>query len=321
MKSYSLVKLLLAAIVLMTLPACSRKHPAGYQGYLEGEFVYLSSPLAGRLEKLTVSKGARVTAGTPLFSLEQGVELATLQESAGRLRQAQARLSDLRKGQRPSELAALEARLAQARAAAELANREFTRLSRLHESRVASEEDFDRVRLNHESAVQLVAELAAQLDTARLGARSDVVAAAEAEAAAAQGGLDRAGWSIAQKSQSAPRDGLVYDTLYREGEFVAAGSPVVSLLPAENIKVRFFVPESEIGNLKPGATVKVGLSGGEPPLEAKISFVSPRPEYTPPVLYNRENRSKLVFMVEATFPAQVARDLHPGQPVDVTLTP
>jgi HlyD family secretion protein len=319
MKSYSPVKPLLVALALVALTACARKHPSGYQGYLEGEFVYFSSPLAGQLEKLAVTKGTHVAAGTPLFNLEQGAELATLQETVGRLRQAQARLSDLRKGQRPSELAALEARLAQARAAAELANREFTRLSRLHESKVASEEDYDRVRLNHESAVKRVAELAAQMDTAGLGARADLIAAAEAEAAAAQAALDRAGWAVAQKSQSAPQAGFVYDTLFREGEFVTAGQPVVILLPPENIKVRFFVPEPELGNIKKGGTVSVAQSGRDAPLEARISYVSPKPEYTPPVLYNRENRSKLVFMIEAVFSADVARDLHPGQPVEVTL--
>jgi HlyD family secretion protein len=310
-----------AAVVILAalfLGGCTRRESTAYQGYLEGEFVTLASPLAGRLEKLTVTKGARITAGTLLFSLEQGAESADLRAAAERVRSAQARLADLRKGQRPSELAALDARLAQARAAAELASRELGRLTKLHETRVASDDDFDRARLNHEASVNLVAELAAQLDTARLGARSDVIASAEAEAAAAQAALDRAGWAVAQKSQTAPRDGLIYDTLYREGEFVAAAAPVVALLPPENIKVRFFVPEAEFGALKAGDVTQVALTGRDTLLEARISYLSPKPEYTPPILYNRENRSKLVFMVEAVFDPAVARDLHPGQPVEVT---
>ncbi|RXK54816.1 HlyD family efflux transporter periplasmic adaptor subunit [Oleiharenicola lentus] len=318
MKNSSLAKVALGAISLLSLVACSRRESSVYQGYLEGEFVHLAAPLAGRLEKLTVSKGTRVTAGTPLFQLEQGAESAALGEAAGRLRAAQARLADLRKGQRPSELAALEARLEQTRAAAELATRELERLTRLHETKVASEDDFDRARLNQEAAVKQVAELFAQLETARLGARSDLITAAEAEAAAAQAALDRAGWSIAQKNVTAPRDGLIYDTLYREGEFVAAALPVVTLLPPENIKVRFFVPEAAFGGIKAGDRVQVVITGRASPLDARITYLSPQPEYTPPILYNRENRSKLVFMVEATFDAAVARDLHPGQPVEVT---
>ena len=120
-------------------------------------------------------------------------------------------------------------------------------------------------------------------------------------------------------AQTAPAAGLVYDTLYRQGEFVGAALPVVVLLPPENIKVRFFVPEAEFGTLKAGDTVKVTLTGRDKPLTGRISYLSPQPEFTPPVLYNRENRSKLVFMVEATFAPEDARDLHPGQPADVSL--
>ena len=308
---------LAAALLLAT--GCTRREAAGYQGYLEGEFVYVAAPLGGQLEKLSVARGTRVEAGAPLFTLEQSAELSALREAAERLRQSQARLADLRKGMRPTELAALDARLAQARAAAELSARELERATRLHQTTVLSDDDFDRVRLNYEANTKQVAEVSAQLETAQLGSRSDIIAAAEADAAAAQAALDRAGWSVAQKSRSAPAAALVYDTLFREGEFVAAGQPVVSLLPPANLKVRFFVPEADFATLKAGATVKVAVSGLPAPLSARISYLSPKPEYTPPVLYNRENRAKLVFMVEAVFDSAVARDLHPGQPVDVTV--
>lgn len=300
-----------------TGPGCRPPGASAYQGYLEGEYIYVAAPLAGQLEKLAVQKGARVEAGAALFTLEQSGELSTLREAAERLRQSQARLADLKKGQRPSELAALEARLAQARAAAELSALELTRATKLHQTTVLSDDDYDHARLNHEANTKLVVETGAQLATAQLGGRSDVIAAAEADVAAAQAALDRAGWSVAQKSQAAPRAALVYDTLYREGEFVPAATPVVALLPPENIKVRFFVPEAGFAALKAGDRVRVSITG-RPALEARISYLSPQPEYTPPVLYNRENRSKLVFMVEAVFAPAAARDLHPGQPADVT---
>lgn len=317
MKNYFPAKFALAGAVLLLAAACGRREPAGFQGYIEGEFVYVASPLAGQLEQLSVSRGTRVEAGAPLFALEQSAELSTLREAAERVRQAQARVADLRKGSRPSELAALDARLAQARAGAELSGRELERVTRLHQTAVLSDDEFDRVRLNHEANTKQVAELAAQIETAGLGGRSDAISAAEAEAAAAQAALDRAGWSVAQKSRSAPQAALVYDTLFRPGEFVAAGQPVVSLLPPENIKVRFFVPEAAYAAFKAGDKVRVAVTG-QPVREARISYLSPQPEYTPPVLYNRENRSKLVFMIEAVFDAAAARDLHPGQPVDVT---
>lgn len=307
-----------AVLVLLSLAGCTKQSPAGWQGYLEGDFIYVAAPLGGQLEKLEVTKGGRVEAGTPLFSLEQSAELSTMRETAERLRQSQAKLADLKKGQRPTELASLEARLAQTKTAADLSGRELDRATRLHETAVLSDDDFDRVRLNHEADTKLVTQVQAEFATAQLGARIDAVAAAQADVAAAQAAVDRAGWSVAQKSQTAPRAALVYDTLYREGEYVTAGQPVVSLLPPENIKVRFFVPEAGFATLKAGQAVQVNISG-QPGLNAHISYLSPQPEYTPPVLYNRENRSKLVFMVEALFDPAVARDLHPGQPVDVTV--
>jgi len=316
MKNFSPAKLAAAVAFALLLGACSRPPAGSWQGYLEGDFVYVAAPLAGQLQKLAVTKGARVDAGAPLFTLERSAELATLREAAERLRQSQARLADVKKGQRPSELAALEARLAQARTTADLSARELERATKLHDTTVLSDDDYDRARLSHEADEKLVAETASQLVTAQLGSRSDVIAAAEADVSASQAAVDRAGWSVAQKSQTAPCAALVYDTLYWEGEFVAAAVPVISLLPPENIKVRFYVPEAEFAALKAGDRVRVTLTG-RPPLEARVSYLSPQPEYTPPVLYNRENRAKLVFLIEALFDPKDARDLHPGQPVDV----
>jgi len=318
MKNLSLAKLGFALAALLALAACRRAPDGLWQGYVEGEYIYVASPLAGRLETLAVPKGTRIDAGAPLFTLEREAELAVQREAAERLRQTEARLADLTKGQRPTELAALEARLAQAHAAAELATRGLARLSRLHETSVLAEDEFDRARLAHETAKQQVAEIEAQLATAHLGARDDAIAAAEAEVAAARAALDRAAWNVAQKSPVAPVAALVHDTLYREGEFVTAGLPIVSLLPPENVKVRFFVPESDFAALKLGDVVRVSLTKREP-FTARIIYLSTRAEYTPPVLYNRENRAKLVFMVEAVpVDAAIARDLHPGQPADVS---
>ena len=310
--------IVVSLLMFIALTGCARKAADGFQGYLEGEFIQVASPLAGRVEQLAVAKGDRVEAGAPLFTLERSAELAAQRQAAGQLAAARARLDDLRKGVRPSELATLEARLAQARSAAELSKLDLDRRKPLFERGATTASDYDLARLTHERNLAMIDELAAQLATGKLGAREDAVRAAEADVAAAGAALERADWSVTQKVQTAPRAGLVYDTLYRAGEFASAASPVVSLLPPENIKVRFFVPEADFAALKAGARVSVTLTG-RPALDARISYLSPRPEYTPPVLYNRANRSKLVFMVEALLDAAAARDLHPGQPVDVAL--
>ncbi len=317
MKHHFLAGVAPVAMVALTLAGCQPRETAGWQGYLEGEFIHVASPIAGRLEHRAVQKGTRVEANAPLFSLERASELAAQREAGDRLASSRARLEDLKKGLRPSELAALEARLDQSRAAAELSQRDLTRLDELFKTGAVPASDLDRARLTHERNTRIIDETTAQLTTARLGGRADAIAAAEAEVAAAAAAKERADWAVAQKSQAAPQAAFVYDTLFREGEFVGAGVPAVSLLPPANLKVRFFVPEAEFSSLQAGNRVRVAITGA-PPLEARVNYLSPRPEYTPPILYNRANRAKLVFLVEAVFEGAAARDLHPGQPVDVT---
>jgi HlyD family secretion protein len=309
--------LLAAVAAILLLGGCSRVGSTRWQGYLEGDFVYVSSPLAGRLEKLRVTKGSRVEAGAPLFELERASEAAALRQAAQESKAAQDQLEDIRKGSRPQEIAALEARAGEARAAAELSKLDLARQKKLFDSGAITASDYDHARLTNEANLRAVDEEVARLDIARLGGRTDAVAAAEAVARAAAESEAHARWSVEQKSQSARQAALVYDTLYREGEFVSAGSPVVTLLPPSNIKVRFFVGEPDFARLRAGGKVSVAIQGVAEPLLATVSYLSPQPEYTPPVLYNRDNRSKLVYMVEAVFAPGAASDLHPGQPVDV----
>jgi HlyD family secretion protein len=258
-----------------------------------------------------------VRAGAPLFSLEHAAEASNLRQASQELEAARSDLADLRKGSRPEEIAALEAKLGETRAAEENSRLEAGRQEALFKAGAVSASDYDRSRLAHEADRRSVDEAAARLATARLGGRPDAVAAAEAAVRAASDAEARARWSVDQKAQAAPVAALVCDTLYREGEFVAAGSPVVSLLPPANIKVRFFVPESDLAGLRAGDPVRVGIDGLASPLSATVSYLSPQAEYTPPVLYNQDNRSKLVYMVEAVFAPGSATGLHPGQPVDV----
>jgi len=304
--------------VFLLLAGCSESPNAGYQGYLEGEFVYVASPIAGQLNTLSVARGDHVAAGDALFTLERTAEQAALAEAEARLAAAEARLADLQKGSRPSELEVIESQLAQARASATLSARELERRETIFAAGALSASDFEQAQLNHERNLRRVDELTAQLTTSRLGGRDDAVVAAQAEVASARAARDRAAWNVEQKSQSAPAAGLIQDTLYRAGEFVPAANPVVVLLPPDNVKVRFFVPEADFAALNAGDPVEVSVTGRDP-VPGRITYLSTQPEFTPPVLYNRENRAKLVFRVEATLERGTV-ELHPGQPATVTVT-
>ncbi len=308
-------------ITLCMLAGCDRTDNHQVQGYVEGEFVYVASPLAGSLEVLQVRRGAQVAAGDPLFALDDTQEKAARDEAQSRLVQARASLEDLKKGKRPSEIESIKAQLGQAQAALALSEKELARQEELVRSGASTPQDLDRARSAHDQNREKVVQLQADLQTAQLGARADQIAAAEANIQALEAALAAAQWALSQKRQTAPQAGEVFDTMYRQGEWVPAGRPVVALLPPANIKVRAFVPERQIQALHLGDSVQVIVDGLPGPLAGRISFISPHAEYTPPVIYSRENRAKLVFMIEVTFDPQVAATLHPGQPVDVRLSP
>jgi len=303
---------------LLLAAGCTRETAGRLHGYVEGEFVYVAAQLPGTVT-LQVSRGGQVRQGEPLFVLESVAEVTARDEARRRLAQAGAVLQDLRKGVRPTEMAALQARLQEARAAMLLTENELSRQERLFSSGTVSAQDFDRAKSARDQQGQLLARLEADLQTARLGGRSDQVAAAEANVRALEAALARAEWELTRKSQRAPAAALVYDTLYRSGEYVTAGRPVVALLPPANIKVRVFVPQARLASLYTGDPVTVTVDGSQESFSGTVSYISPRAEYTPPVIYSRESRAKLVFMVEATFPPETAVRLHPGQPVDLRL--
>lgn len=238
--------------VVFLCAGCGHPERVRVQGYVEGEFVYVSSPLAGPLQSLKVYRGTEVKAGDPLFELDRTVEKAALD-------QAQASLS-------------------------------------------FSKRDFER---QEQLALTPGSAAVRDLQLARSASDQDSQRVAQAE------------WNFSQMDQSAPKAGRVFDTLYREGEWVEAGHPVVVLLPPEDVEVRAFVPEGKIGLIHPGDPAQVFVDGVSGPLPGTLRFIFPQAEYTPPVIYSEESRGKLVFMVEVDFDAETAAKLNPGQPVDV----
>lgn len=310
---------LMAMLLPILLSACVEKPADYFSGYAEAEYVRLASPLAGTLVKLYVERGDRVERNTPAFVLEQDSERAAREEAAHGVQRAQAQLANIRKGKRPDEIAAIEAQLAQANAALQLSTENLARQTKLVADKFISPANLDAARAAVKQDQARVNDVRAQLRVARLGARSDEIAAAEQTLKAAQAQLAQAEWRLEQKTQRMPVSGDVNDVLYREGEWVPAGSPIVSLLPPQNIKVRFFVPEGIIGALRVGQEVTLQCDGCKAPIAARISYLSSAPEYTSPLIYSKENRSTLVFMIEARPAVGDARLLHPGQPVEVRL--
>ncbi|RJG07586.1 HlyD family efflux transporter periplasmic adaptor subunit [Noviherbaspirillum cavernae] len=309
----------ISASLAAVLMACAEKSSDYFPGYAEAEYVRLASPIAGALVKLHVQRGDRVEADAPAFVLEQDSERAVREAAAARARTARAQLDNLLKGRRPDELAVIRQQLAQAEAALQLSSATLARQRQLVADKFVSPSTLDEARSAEVRDQARVQESRAQLRVARLGARSDEIDAAQQELKAAEAQLAQAEWQVAQKTQRMPAAGVVNDVLYREGEYVQAGSPIISLLPPQNIKARFFVPETAVGALRIGQEVQLQCDGCDAPIPARISFVSNAPEYTSPLIYSTENRAALVFMVEARPAVDDARRLHPGQPVEARL--
>jgi len=127
-------------------------------------------------------------------------------------------------------------------------------------------------------------------------------------------------WSktrLARRRVVSPASGNIQEVYFRPGETVPPGKPVIALLPPANIKIRFYAPETELARIKIGETVAVSCDACASGLTAKVSFIAGSAEYTPPVIYSREERAKLVYLIEAR--PEKPDDFRVGQPVSVTL--
>ena len=252
--------------------------------------------------------------------MEETPERAEREEAWRRVDQASAELEDAKRGLRPSEIQTIQAQLEQAKASLILSGFELERQKKLITANVTSRRDFDVAQANYDGDRQQVAELEATLQTARLGSREDQITAAQDNLLAQQAALARADWNLSQKKQFAQEAALVNDTLYREGDWVPEGNPVVVLLPPKNVKVRAFVAQEMIGRVRLGSSAKILVDGVRVPFPGKVTFISPRAEFTPPVIFSRQMREKFVFMIELSVDPETAMKLHPGQPVDVQLS-
>ena len=302
---------------MFALAGCKDDDPDLLQGYVEGDFVHVAAPSAGKLVKLAVRRGTEVKEGAALFTLDSTPEQIARDEAVRRVAQARATLEDLKQGQRPTEVAAIRAQLDQAKAALRYSSAEYERRQQMHDSGAIAVRDVDAARAQQEQDAQRVLQLEANLETAGLGSRAAQIAAGEQAVRVKESQVARAEWNLAEKSQSAPVSAEVTDVVYHEGDWVGAGAPVVVLLPAANTKVRTFVTQEMVGRIQTGRIALVYVDGVEKPYSGTVTSIAPKAEFTPPVIYSQKMRKKFVYLVELGFPADVATKLHPGQPVDV----
>jgi HlyD family secretion protein len=285
-------------------------------GYVEGERIYLSAPVSGALAQLYVREGGRVEAGGRTFLIDPGVQQAQAESAAAGVGAAQARVEDLTKGQREEELSVYDAELQAALASERQADADYNRIAPLVRQGIYAPARLDQVRAARDAARAQTAAVRRRREVATLGARQDAVAQARQQVAQAEGGLAEANVRLNQLSPVAPGPARVEEVFYRPGEWAPANQPILALLPDREVKLVFFVPEAEMARYRAGRTVRFRCDGCTAEGRARITWISARPEFTPPILYSKGSRDRLVYRVEAL--PENAATLNPGLPVDVT---
>ncbi len=306
------------AFALFTLPA---NKDSEFAGYMEADLVLVGSEQGGRVASLTVEEGDKVKQGDPIFTLESSEQEASVAAARARVQEADARLADVKAEiQRPDEIRVLEAALNEAKAMLQVSTNNLERAKALYDKGWTTKAALDDAVAQHDRNEAAVAEAEKRIIAAKLPGRSDMIDAAAANAEAARHALAEAEKNLAKRQVASPAEGTVEEVYFRPGEVVKEGQAVIALLPPRNLKVRFFVAEPVRAKLQIDQIVDVSCDGCPPGLKAKISFISRDAEFTPPVIFSREERQKLVFLVEAR-PEGEASALTAGQPVTVTLAP
>lgn len=317
MKSFSFAPLFGLAL-LFSFKGCVDKPADFYQGYMTADLVYAASPVSGRLEDLPVERGSQVKKDDILFVLEEYPENYAVDEAQSAVEQVQSTLQDMNKGARPEDIQVLEDAVQQAQAQADLAKLDVTRIDDVYSNRFVSASAHDQAVYRQRQADAALREATDRVAQSRLAARPDQMDATKSLKSSKEAAAKKAQWMVDQKTQRSRYNASVYDVLYHPGEWVPAGQPVVALLVPKLLRARFFVTTDVAAQLKMGQTVLISQPGDATRHEAAVNYVSSKPEYTPPVIFSRDNSQKQVFRVEAT-PKNHVVLFHPGLPVEVRL--
>lgn len=290
-----------------------------FQGYVEGDFVYVAPSDAERIAELHVEAGSFVNEGDVLFQMSTSLLDNKRAEASARIAQAEATLGNLEASvSRPEQISALQAGVERAKAGLELSQNDYSRHSALFEKGVISKALLERVAMARSRDIATVKEAERHVAAARISGRSSEIDAARAALQEAKIQRDELDIRIARQRVVAPVSGVVQEVVFRAGEMVNAGQPVLTLLPPENRSVRFFVSEASLSQVKLGERVTIKSESGDRVFGGVVYYMAPREEYAPPVIFDSGDRKHLFFKVCARLEGR-AEALALGQPLSVSL--
>jgi len=313
----------LLLLLLVFVSGCNHSSdngPLKLTGTVETTTVAVSFKVGGRLKERLVDEGQQVTAGQIVARLEDD-EL----QDEHRLRMAdqlaaQAALADLKAGSRREEIAATAATLARLKAEAERAGQDALRAEALFKKEVIPRKELDAARAAKDAAAAAVREGEERLQLIKIGPRPDAVKQAQARLEAAGAARSLADTKLSQAVLAAPQSGTVLAKHAEPGELLAAGAPVITIARLDDVWVRAFVPETQLGRIKLGqkATVTSDTWKGRS-FQGTVSFIASEAEFTPRNVQTEAERVKLVYRIKITI-KNPAMELKPGMPVDAIIT-
>ena len=286
-------------------------------GRLEAPMVDLAPKVAGRVVEIRVREGDRVKAGDLIARLDLGETALGPERDARGLQSAEARFNDLKGGSRSAEIAGAEADLADKKAAVELARRELERQEILLSKKVGTQRDTDTARTNMERAVASAKMASDRLQLAREGFRQFQTEQARADVSRAQTVLKQSE-SVAREAEiRAPADGVILHRMAEPGLLLGAGQPAVTLAFSNRLYVRTFVPETQLGKVRPGSPAEVTVDAYPGTVfPAKVTEISPDAEFTPKPVDTPRERVNLVYAAKVDLDEGWNAPLVPGQPAD-----
>ncbi|MFT3869137.1 MAG: efflux RND transporter periplasmic adaptor subunit [Nibricoccus sp.] len=315
---------LLVASALLALTACSRSNssPNGslvLSGNIEVVDAQLGFKIPGRVLERTVSEGQRVTAGQPIARLDDIEQRQQLDLRRAELAVAAAALADLEAGSRPQEIVAAEAALHSAEAERDRAKLDFTRFEDLRTKEVVTARDFDSAQALIRVAEARVTQAAEQLKLVKEGPRAEQIAQAKARVQSSAASVALAETQVENTRLLSPLNGVVLSHNIEPGEFVAAGTPIVTVADTLHTWVRAYVNQTDLGRVRLGQklVVHTDTAPGKD-FEGVVSFISSEAEFTPKTVQTTKERVKLVFRIKVDV-LNPNDELKPGMPADVVL--
>jgi HlyD family secretion protein len=302
-------------LALLLVPACRREAsvPAGYQGLVEYDEHVVSFEVPGRVERVEVHRGDRVTAAQAVARLDETIERLTTEARRQDANAAQADLALLEAGSRKEDVASLADDLRGAASSEDLMRTNAERTRKLFADGSLPKSDLDKAEADLERATFDRKSLEQRLAALRQGARPQEIARAVARADQLRAQLALEEELLARHTLRAGDPGEVIDVATKAGELAAVGTPAITVADTTHPYVDVFVPEGELGGIRAGVPAEVHVDARSAPFAATVEYVSPETEFTPKFLFSNQERPHLVVRVRVRV-EDPDRRLHSGVP-------